>query len=293
MLNQRSVVFRISSLPTRSTSTDGTIVRPSSAPTSFRRNRENGSPRRRSTASFTRLRASTNASASSIVASAIDSAYSTTSVRKSGLICVDRSASVIIAIRLTSRRTMPARMRRGLSRNGRRSGDAGAGGTRRGGRFGRPSNVRTVLTADVPEPRPPFSRNEGELRHAGHVVPVPGPEEEHGARSEERPHAQIVLGVGFETGRREERQAIEVRQPAADRVFVPRRVGALDPAVVRARDAVLAGERVVLHARGNRRRRDRPVEPYGGAAFQIDVVVEREGEAAVDRIRHLIGEPVG
>ena len=50
------------------------IVRPSIASTSFARNRENGRPRRRSTSSFTTLRASTNTSASTIVRSAADSA---------------------------------------------------------------------------------------------------------------------------------------------------------------------------------------------------------------------------
>jgi hypothetical protein len=68
------VVCRINSLPASSTSTDGTIVSPSSAATSFRRKRENGSPRRRSTTSLMTLRARTNTSASSIVTSTIDSA---------------------------------------------------------------------------------------------------------------------------------------------------------------------------------------------------------------------------
>ena len=72
-LNQRVVVWRISSLPASSTRTDGTIVRPRSAATSFRRKRENGSPRRRSTNSLMTFRASTNNSASSIVTSTIDS----------------------------------------------------------------------------------------------------------------------------------------------------------------------------------------------------------------------------
>ena len=47
--NQRAVLLRISCPPTSSTSTEGTIVSPSSASTSLARNRENGSPRRRST----------------------------------------------------------------------------------------------------------------------------------------------------------------------------------------------------------------------------------------------------
>ena len=73
-LNQREVVCRISSLPASRTRTEGTIVSPSSAATSFSRKRENGSPRRRSTTSLIKLRASTNPSASSIVTSTIDSA---------------------------------------------------------------------------------------------------------------------------------------------------------------------------------------------------------------------------
>ena len=72
--NQRAVLLRINWPPTRSTSTDGTIVRPSSASTSFARNRENGSPRRRSTTSLMMLRASTNTSAMSIISTPADSA---------------------------------------------------------------------------------------------------------------------------------------------------------------------------------------------------------------------------
>jgi hypothetical protein len=73
-LNQRSALVRMTSLPTSSTSSDGTSVIPSSSATSFMRKRANGSARRRSTTSFTMLRASTNMSATSIVRSAIDSA---------------------------------------------------------------------------------------------------------------------------------------------------------------------------------------------------------------------------
>ena len=63
-LNQRAVVCRINSEPASRTSTEGTMVSPSSAPTSFRRKRENGRPRRRSTKSLMTLRASTKPSAS-------------------------------------------------------------------------------------------------------------------------------------------------------------------------------------------------------------------------------------
>ena len=73
-LNHRLALLRMSSLPTMSTSTDGMIVIPSSAATSFERNRANGRARRRSTRSLMTLRASTKASATSIVRSATDSA---------------------------------------------------------------------------------------------------------------------------------------------------------------------------------------------------------------------------
>src|SRR3954454_9707804 len=307
MLNQRSVVLRISSLPTPRTSTEGTMVRPSSAATSLRRNRENGSPRRRSTTSFTRLRASTNASASSIVASAIDSAYSTTSVRKSGLSCVERSASVIMAIRLTSRRMMPARIRRGLSRNGRRSTGGGPSGSRRGGSVGLGVKSRTAVTKAgirspergirrcsrfrpsgtygwrIPDSACRFLGNEREPRHAGDVMAVPGQEEpEGGARARARADAQVVLGVRLEARRREERQAIEGRQPPADDFLAVGGVGALDAAVVGAGHVVLAGERVVLDRRRDRRRRDGAVEPDRGAPFEIDVVQERQRQAGVN-----------
>ena len=83
-LNQRSALVRITSLPTISTSTDGISVMPRSTATSLARNRANGRARRRSTISLMMLRASTNTSAASIVTSATESAYSTTSTRKSG-----------------------------------------------------------------------------------------------------------------------------------------------------------------------------------------------------------------
>jgi len=73
-LNQRSTLVRISSLPTRRTSTAGTNVMPSSSTTSFARNRANGSALRRSTISLMMFRASTNSSAASIVRSAAESA---------------------------------------------------------------------------------------------------------------------------------------------------------------------------------------------------------------------------
>src|SRR5688500_14357489 len=119
--NQRAVLLRIIWPPTMSTSTEGTIVSPSRASTSLARNWENGSPRRRSTTSLTMLRASTNTNAISIARTPADSAYTTTSVRKSGLISAERSASTLIATSAAIRTRMPRRIRRGLSRSGRRS----------------------------------------------------------------------------------------------------------------------------------------------------------------------------
>ena len=72
--NQRAVLLRIICPPTINTSTDGTMVNPSSASTSFARNCENGSPRRRSTMSLTTLRASTNTSAINIASTPAESA---------------------------------------------------------------------------------------------------------------------------------------------------------------------------------------------------------------------------
>jgi hypothetical protein len=132
-------------LPTISTSTLGTTVSPSIASTSFARKRENGSPRRRSTTSLTMLRAKTNTSATSIVRSAADSAYSTTSLRKSGFSSVERSARRAIANSAAMSTKIPSRMRRGLSRNGRRSAvpPAGAG---RAGSVGRVASRRVLMS---------------------------------------------------------------------------------------------------------------------------------------------------
>jgi len=73
-LNHRSTLLRITSLPTRSTSTAGMIVIPRSTVTSLARNRANGSPWRRSTNSLTMLRARTKTSATRIVRFVAESA---------------------------------------------------------------------------------------------------------------------------------------------------------------------------------------------------------------------------
>jgi hypothetical protein len=133
-LNQRSVLLRISSLPTSSTRMDGISVIPSSTATSLARKRANGRARRRSTMSLMTLRARTKTSATSIVRSAIDSAYSTTSVRKSGDSLAVRRARVTSATSATTSRRMPASSSRGLSRMGRR--------VVRGGGVGRDAAMR-------------------------------------------------------------------------------------------------------------------------------------------------------
>ena len=69
-----SVLVRITSLPTMRTIVVGTSVITHSSATNFARNRANGRPRRRSTTSLTMFRASTKASATSIVRSIADSA---------------------------------------------------------------------------------------------------------------------------------------------------------------------------------------------------------------------------
>ena len=71
----------------------------------------------------------------SIINTPAESAYTTTSVRKSGFISVERSASIVIATSDTMSAMMPSRIRRGLSRSGRRSGGLGNGGTGRVGTF--------------------------------------------------------------------------------------------------------------------------------------------------------------
>jgi hypothetical protein len=73
-LNHRSTLLRITSLPTSSTSTAGTIVMPRRTATSFARNCAIGSPRRRSTTSLTMLRARTKTSATRMVRFVADSA---------------------------------------------------------------------------------------------------------------------------------------------------------------------------------------------------------------------------
>src|SRR4051794_36983569 len=134
----------MSSPPTSSTSTEGTMVRPKKAITSFARNLENGRPRRRSTNSFTTFRARKRMSARSIVRSAAENAYSTTSLRKSGLSPGEWSANHTMAASAPKRRTIPSRIRRGLSRKGRRSG--GVGAADRTGSVGRRAS-RTVVIA--------------------------------------------------------------------------------------------------------------------------------------------------
>jgi hypothetical protein len=71
------------------------------------------------------LRASTNASATSIVTFVTESAIRTTSVRKSGDSVEVRSASQTMPPSTASRITMPARISGGLSRKGRLAGGAG------------------------------------------------------------------------------------------------------------------------------------------------------------------------
>ncbi len=126
-LNQRSTAVSTTRLPTISTSTAGITVMPSSASTSLARKRPNGRPRRLSIIDLMTLRASTKASATSIVTLVTESAISTTSVRKSGDSVEVRSASQTIPPSIASSSTMPARISGGLSRNGRRGGLAGAG----------------------------------------------------------------------------------------------------------------------------------------------------------------------
>ncbi len=132
-LNQRSTAVSTTRLPTISTSTAGITVMPSSASTSLARKRPNGRPRRLSIIDLMTLRASTKASATSIVTLVTESAISTTSVRKSGDSVEVRSASQTIPPSIASSSTMPARISGGLSRNGRRGGLPGAGVERRGG----------------------------------------------------------------------------------------------------------------------------------------------------------------
>src|SRR5436190_10604815 len=121
-LNQRSMLVVISSLPTTSSSTEGTNVMPISSSTSFARKRANGSAFRRSTNSLMMLRASTNSSADSIVRSAASSAYRTNSERTSGE-NRDPRATTMSATSASASTVIPARISRGLSRNRRRGGD--------------------------------------------------------------------------------------------------------------------------------------------------------------------------
>src|SRR5262245_4492626 len=124
-LNQRSTAVNTTRLPTINTSTAGITVMPSSDNTSLARKRPKGSPLRPSMIDVMTLRASTNASATSIVTLVTDSAIKTTSVRKSGDSIDVRSASHTMPPSTASRMTMPARISGGLSRNGRRAGVAG------------------------------------------------------------------------------------------------------------------------------------------------------------------------
>src|SRR5688500_16267544 len=171
-LNQRSMLVRISSLPTRSTRTAGMKVMPSSSSTSFARKRANGSPRRRSTMSLTMLRARTNTSAASIVRSAAKSAYKTNSLRKSGEKRDERLAMASSAASTPSSTTMPARISRGLSRNGRRAFCGGAAGrlgvievTLAGTLFLRVQQVLQLVRELVDVPEMPIDGREADVGH--------------------------------------------------------------------------------------------------------------------------------
>src|SRR6185436_7253631 len=120
VLNHRSTAVYTTRLPTISTSTAGMTVMPSSDSTSLARKRPNGRPLRPSMIDLMTLRASTKASATSIVTFVTDSAIRTTSVRKSGDSVEVRSPSQTMPPRTASRITMPARISGGLSLNGRR-----------------------------------------------------------------------------------------------------------------------------------------------------------------------------
>src|SRR5687768_3197586 len=102
---------------------------------------------------------------------------------------------------------MPSRIRRGLSRNGRRDGDASPAGSRRGDTAGRPAS-RTVVAITSPEER--------ELREAGDVAVLPRPHERGVARRGARTDAEVVLGVALQGGIAEERELVEAGQPVAD-----------------------------------------------------------------------------
>src|SRR5688500_3386148 len=137
-LNHRSMLLRINSLPTASTSSAGTSVMASSTVTSFARKRANGSARRRSTISLMMLRASTNASATSIVRFVAESAYRTNSATKSGASSEERVARASSPTSAATSTAIPSSRSLVLSRNGLRPCGAEL---RRGG-------VGTALTGD-------------------------------------------------------------------------------------------------------------------------------------------------
>src|SRR4051794_11003186 len=105
---------------------------------------------------------------------------------------------------------MPARIRRGLSRNGRRpdGGGAAAGPLERRG-------VIDVMVAGMVA-----LGDERELGLAEHTAAFPWPEEQGVARPRAGAHADVVLAVGLECRRVGERQLLEMRQPAADRLLI-------------------------------------------------------------------------
>src|SRR6185503_3827422 len=133
--------------------------------------------------------------------------------------------------------------------------------------------------------------DEGELGEADRVVSPPGPDERRVLRRGVGADLDVVLGVGLERCAAEEREPREIaRQRAPGRFLFVGRLGKLHPPVHGARHVIAPGQRVVLHGGGDGGGRDLAVEPRRRAAKQIDLVVELDRQAALNRGADLIGE---
>ena len=188
-----------------------------------------------------------------------------------------------MAISAASSTAMPARMRRGLSRNGRRTGG-------RGGRTGPgPGDRRGAMDVTV-------AGMAGYGMNVNFALPstalaIPGHDEPVASRPRERAHADVVLAIGLERRRGRHRHAVEPRHPLADRVLILCRTRVLDAAVYRARHLVAAREIVEADARRDRDRGDRAIEERA-APPQFDLVGKRRRQAALNRIADIGRQPV-
>src|SRR5215218_9469359 len=152
---------------------------------------------------------------------------------------------------------MPARIRRELSRSGRRRAPAavvaGAGGGAAAIEGSASRSLRAMVSQACVEPRSAgrpaapiaaAARETSGKERESRVPPGAGavPREQRpgapGART--RPHAHVILGVALELRGAEQRDAIELRQPPIDLALILRHEGGFDPPVDQARELVTA-----------------------------------------------------